>query len=111
MFSSTMNYGTEFAYNNELILAPKIQGRFHITFFNTSLAALFYSNLNKKYAFKIRPEIGVGLWKFDLNYGYNIGIITNNLSSINKHIFSFRYYFNLKKKYLNEFDQEGNIVE
>lgn len=105
--STTMNYGMEFSYFDDLVIAPKIQGRIHVLFFNTSLTALMYTNLRKEYSIKLRPEIGIGLWNFDINYGYNIGIYNNDFNQTNTHVISIRYYLNLYRKYLNEYD--GNI--
>ncbi len=108
--SSTMNYAMEFSYFDDLILAPKIQGRLHFYFFNLSLSALCYTNLGNHYAFKLRPEAGMGLWNFDINYGYNIGIYKNEFEQCNMHLLSIKYYLRFKRKHLNEYDRAGNIV-
>ncbi|MDA9261904.1 hypothetical protein N9P38_00935 [Flavobacteriales bacterium] len=107
--SNTMNYGIEFSYLEDLIVAPKIQGRLHAYFFNTSLSILYYSDLKNSYALKLRPEIGLGLWNIDINYGYNIGLFKNGFEKSNKHVISLRYYLNLNRKYLNEYDRNGNV--
>ncbi len=109
--SMLMNYGCELSYIDNVIIAPKIQGRIHAYFFNASLTALYYTDIFDKYALKLRPEIGLGLWNFDVNYGYNIGIAKNEFEKVNKHVICLRYYLNLKKKYLNEYDRDGNKVE
>lgn len=110
MSSQMMNYGCEFSYYDKLIVAPKVQGRVHLYFFNASAAALLYTDISDNYSFKIRPEIGVGLWNFDINYGYNIGVVNNDFRNINKHNIGLRYYWKLKRKHLHEFDREGNKV-
>jgi hypothetical protein len=107
--SSTMNYGLEFSHIDNLILAPKVQGRIHAYFFNGSLSALCYADFNLGYAIKLRPEIGIGLWNLDINYGYNIGIYNDNFDLTNKHMISIKYYIKLYRKILNEFDSNGNI--
>lgn len=106
--STTMNYGAEFSYFDKFVLAPKIQGRIHAYFFNASLTALFYTDFEKDYAIKLRPEIGVGLWNIDINYGYNIGICKNGFAQINRHVVTLRYYLRLHRKHLNEYDGNGN---
>jgi hypothetical protein len=108
--SNTMNFSVEFSYFDKIVLAPKVQGRIHLYFFNASLSALYYSDLEKQYAIKLRPEVGIGLWNFDINYGYNFGIFKNDFERINKHVISIRYYWRLKRKYLNEYDAKGNRV-
>ncbi|MEH0153070.1 hypothetical protein V6R21_02930 [Limibacter armeniacum] len=106
--STTMNYGLEFSYLDNLILAPKIQGRVHAYFFNASLAALCYSNLKNDFAIKLRPELGLGLWNIDINYGYNIGVYKENFNKANKHVIALRYYIGLHRKHLNQYDRNGN---
>ncbi|NMM47613.1 hypothetical protein [Marinigracilibium pacificum] len=108
--SKTMIYGSEFSHIDELIIAPNIQGRIHAYFFNTGLAALCYSDLNSEFAIKLRPEIGLGLWNFDINYGYNINIYSENFTRANKHVFALRYYLNLKRKRLIEYDRNGKVI-
>lgn len=109
ILSTTMIYGAEFSQINDPILAPKIQGRFHAYFFNASLSALCYTDFKKGYAIKLRPEIGIGLWNFDINYGYNMGIYKDNFDRANKHLISIKYYLKLHRKVLNEYDGNGNI--
>lgn len=107
--STTMTYGLEISYLDKVVLAPKIQGRIHAYFFNTSLSALCYSHLNQDFAIKLRPEIGIGLWNIDINYGYNIGIYKKGFDQYNKHVVILRYYLKLYRKHLNEYDGNGNI--
>ena len=106
--STTINYGAEFSYFDEFIVAPKIQGRIHAYFFNTSLTALCYTDFNKDYAIKLRPEIGVGLWNIDINYGFNIRINKNGFDQYNRHVIALRYYLKLHRKHLGEYDRNGN---
>ncbi|TLX74562.1 hypothetical protein E9993_11595 [Labilibacter sediminis] len=106
--STTMNYGAEFSYFDKFVLAPKIQGRIHAYFFNASLAAICYSDFKKDYAIKLRPEIGIGLWNIDINYGYNIDIYKNGFDQYNRHVVTLRYYLKLHRKHLNEYDRNGN---
>ncbi|WP_210489684.1 hypothetical protein [Rufibacter aurantiacus] len=105
-----INYGLELSYIDEVVLAPKVQGRFHFYFLNASLSALYYSNLAKEYAIKLRPEIGIGLQNFDINYGYNIGVVKDDFTRSNKSLLSIRYYLKLKRRHLNEYDAKGNKI-
>lgn len=106
--STTMNYGVEFSYNNQLILAPKIQARVHAYFFNASISGIYYTDLGQNSALKLRPEVGVGLWNLDINYGYNIGLFKTGLNNYNKHVFTIRYYIKIFRKHGNEYDINGN---
>lgn len=108
--STTMNYAVEFSYADDLVITPKIQGRLHFYYFNLSLSALYYSDLKGKYAIKLRPEIGVGLLYLDINYGYNINIYKNEFEKCNTHLLSIKYYLRFKRKHLNEYDGDGNII-
>lgn len=107
--SYTMNYGLEFSNFDNLILAPKVQGRIHAYIFNTSLTALYYTDLQQNYAIKLRPELGIGQWNFDINYGYNFNVYKKDLINTNKHTLTIRYYLRLHRKHLNEYDKNGNI--
>ena len=107
--STTMNYGFEFSHIDNFILAPKVQARVHAYFFNGSLSALFYTDFNQGYAVKLRPEFGVGLYNFDINYGYNIGVYNDNFDRANKHMITIKCYLNFHRKNLNEYDRNGNI--
>jgi len=109
VFSTTMNYGAEFSHLDNFILAPKIQGRIHVGLLNTSLTALCYTDFKYGYAVKIRPEIGIGLWNFDINYGFNIAVFKDNFDSYIKHAVVFRYYMKLRRKYVNTYDYNGNM--
>lgn len=107
--STTMIYGAEFSNFDKFVVAPKIQGRIHAYFFNASLTGLYYTDLEGRSTIRLRPEIGVGLWNLDINYGYNIGIYSNDFSRFNKHVIGIRYYIKLYRKYGNEYDWNGNI--
>ncbi len=109
VLSTTMIYGAEFSKFDQFVIAPKVQGRIHAYFFNASLTGLCYTDLQGKYSFRLRPEIGLGLWNLDINYGYNIGIYSNDFSRINKHVIGIRYYIKLHRKYGDEYDRHGNI--
>lgn len=108
--SNTLQIGTEFSYFDGLVLAPKVMIRAQYIIVNTCLSALFYTNLNNGYAIKLRPEFGFGLYNFEINYGYNLNIYKNNFERSNKHVVSVRYRLKFNRKYLAEYDREGNQV-
>ena len=67
--STTWSAGTEFTFVDGPIIAPKIQGRLHFLLLDVGLSALCYTDLSQGYAVKLRPEIGIGFYNFDFNYG------------------------------------------
>jgi len=48
------------------------------------------------YNLGINPFIGIGPGHWSLTYGYNFQLISNNVTDINRHCFSFRYYLPVK---------------
>ncbi|MFL5730578.1 MAG: hypothetical protein ACJ75J_13915 [Cytophagaceae bacterium] len=108
--STLMSYGSEVAYLDKLVAGPKIQARMHAYIFNGSISSILYTDFKNGYCVKLRPELGIGLWNFDLNYGYNFGIVKNEFDQVNRHIITFRYYLRLKRKFLNELDRDGNSI-
>ncbi len=111
LISTTMNYGLEFSYFDNLVLAPKVQARFHAGIFNVSLSSVFYYDFSNSLAIKLRPEVGLGFYNFDLNYGYNLGIYKNGFVRTNRHTFCIRYFLRTKRKHLGEYDRQGNPVK
>ena len=108
--STSMNYGIEFSKLEEWIIAPKIQARMSWYWFNGSLSLLYYTNW-EQYALKVRPELGIGFYNVDINYGYNIGLAKNELNQINTHTLSMRYYLKWKRTYLQEYDVNGRPIK
>mgnify|MGYP001399094004 CR=1 FL=1 len=109
--STTWSAGTEFTFVDGPIIAPKIQGRLHFLLLDVGLSALCYTDLSQGYAVKLRPEIGIGFYNFDFNYGYNLGLFKNDFERANKHLLTLRYYLKLKRGDLKFFNGEGIQVE
>lgn len=55
-----------------------------------------YTDFNN-YNCGIKPFIGLGPGNISITYGYNFQYIDNNVIDINKHCFSLRYYWAIKK--------------
>ncbi len=76
------------------IVAPKLNvwmnGYFFLAGGNIGLNGIYYVSGDKT-NFVIRPEIGLGLLKVFLNYGYNIHL-ADDFPGINKHTFTLTYY-------------------
>lgn len=110
-FASTLSIGTEMSYHEDMIIAPKIQARLSLLSGNISLATLYYTNLKNQHSLKLRPEISVGLFYFDIGYAYTVGILDQGLEKVSRHQLILRFYKPLKKTNLQEYDREGNIVK
>ena len=92
-----MGYGTTLAleYNPfQKIVAPKVNiwitGNIFFLGGNLGLSGVYYLK-DDKTNFVLRPEIGIGLIKVFLNYGYNFFLDTR-ISSIEKHTLTLSYY-------------------
>jgi hypothetical protein len=76
------------------IIAPKINiwATGFVFFFggNVGLNGIYYMS-NNKGNFVLRPEIGLGMMKIYLNYGYNL-FLNKDISGINKHTLTLSYY-------------------
>lgn len=45
----------------------------------------------------LRPEMGIGFFKFKVTYAYNIGLSSTRMEGINTHMVSVTYAFRLKR--------------
>lgn len=108
LFSTTTNFGTEFSYYDDFILAPKIQASMNIALIRTGLSALCYTNFKGDYSIKLRPEIGLGLYPLNITYAYNLNIYKQSLEPISTHMVSLQIYLRVKQNRIGEYDQNGN---
>ncbi|MDB5236532.1 MAG: hypothetical protein JWR44_3525, partial [Hymenobacter sp.] len=110
IFSTSLTYGSEFSYLNGLVVAPKVQARLHFYFFNASLAPILYTDFSTA-SLKLRPEMGIGNHRFDVNYGYNANLVNNDFTKLNRHMVSLRYYLMVRKRAHHTYDSEGVGIE
>ena len=97
-FSSAYFASTEIKLGDKFIVGPKIgvwatggSGGMAI-----GLNMIYYTDFdNSNLVF--RPEIGFGLDKFKLVYGYNVKLTKNGLDRINKNLVGLTYCFKLKQ--------------
>lgn len=76
------------------VIGPKLNvwatGYFLFLGGNIGLNGIYYISNDKK-NFVLRPEIGLGLVKVFLNYGYNV-FLDERISGLNKHTLTLSYY-------------------
>lgn len=84
----------EIKLNKDVIIGPKI-GVWMAGGFAMGLSLIYYTDFDKS-SLAFRPEIGIGLEKAKLVYGYNWDW-TKGLNSINKHQVGLTYCFTLKR--------------
>lgn len=110
LVATTLNVAMEISHRDQFLLAPKIQGRIYYSFFTGALSILYYTDTKDKSSLRLRPELGIGLWNFDLMYGYNLRLYQNEFTRLNKHQIGIRFYLKAKRKTLHEYDNQGNVV-
>jgi hypothetical protein len=97
-FSSAYFASTEIKLGNKLIIGPKIGG--WIAGGSSAMAIglnmIYYTDFDNS-SLVFRPEIGFGLEKFKLIYGYNANLTNYRLDRINKHLVGLTYCFKLKQ--------------
>ena len=93
-FSFDYFISNEIKLNKEVIIGPKI-GVWIAGGFGIGLNLIYYTDFDKS-SLVFRPEIGIGLDKAKLVYGYNWDW-TKGLNSINKHQVGLTYCFTLKR--------------
>lgn len=91
---------TEFKLStSETIIGPKIGvwagGGVGLVAFG--LSTIYYTDLDKG-TWRLRPEIGLGLDRFKLVYGYNIALTNENFTKINRDNISLTILLQVKKR-------------
>jgi hypothetical protein len=61
------------------------------------LSAIYYTDLAEG-AWRLRPELGIGLSRFKLAYGYNITLTNRGFEKVNKHTISLNVLISFAKK-------------
>jgi hypothetical protein len=109
LLSSSLTYGSEFSYLDGVVVAPKMEGRVHVLFFNASLASLWYTDFSSS-SLKLRPEIGLGSHRIGLNYGYTATLVNQDFTKFNRHLISLRYYVPVRVRARRVFDRQGQRI-
>jgi hypothetical protein len=97
-FSSAYFASTEIKLGDKLILGPKIGGWIAggSSAMVLGLNMIYYTDFDNG-SLVLRPEIGFGVDKLKLVYGYNANLTKYRLERINKHLVGLAYCFKLKK--------------
>lgn len=91
---------SNFKYNNDFIIAPKVGYDISMTYFTVRLSAVNYFQ-NSKSEFRILPEIGISLGgSICLTYGYGISL-KSEISGVPNHRIGLS--FNINKQLNNAF--------
>ncbi|MBX3256155.1 MAG: hypothetical protein KF862_18605 [Chitinophagaceae bacterium] len=93
-FSIGYFVSNEIKLNKDLIIGPKI-GVWIAGGIAMGLNLIYYTDFDKS-SLVLRPEIGIGILKTKLVYGYNWRW-TNSLTNINQHQVDLTYCFRLKR--------------
>ena len=84
---------TEFYFNKELLIAPKISCEMNFFFVGARLNIIDYTNF-KYHNFNITPELGFTFYgQCNLFYGYNIPINKPQIDNVGRHKITFVYNF------------------
>ncbi len=86
---------SEVKMGNKLLVGPKVG--IHVTgglAFGVNF--IYYTDFSNG-SFVIRPDIGAGLDKFKIVYGYNVKLTNKSFDLINSNVLSIAYLIRLKK--------------
>lgn len=90
----TRYLGCEIMADRSLVIAPKVAlWMCGGTAFAMNL--LYYTDLNEA-TLVFRPEMGVGLSRFKLTYGYNCRLVNKSFDQLNRHSVTLSIAINLK---------------
>ncbi|MDH6309144.1 hypothetical protein M2451_001715 [Dysgonomonas sp. PFB1-18] len=87
---------SEIKIDKDIIIGPKVG-----FWFGGGLAfggsLIYYTDFHNS-SLRIRPEIGIGLDRMKVTYGYNIALTNKNFNGINKHNINFAFLIGIKNR-------------
>lgn len=86
---------SEFKIDRDLVVGPKV-GVWVGGGLGIGLNLIYYTDFDKS-ALRFRPEIGIGLSRFKIVYGYNISLTNKDFEKINKSNVGLVVLFGIKK--------------
>lgn len=86
---------TEVKIDNDWVLGPKV-GLWFGNGIGMGLNLICYTDFDEA-ALRFRPEIGIGLSRFKIGYGYNLSLTNKNFEKVNKSNIGMVILFELKK--------------
>ncbi|MCC6938205.1 MAG: hypothetical protein IT226_08280 [Flavobacteriales bacterium] len=93
--------GTEVRVDRTALIGPKVG--FYFTGGSAMGAQFIYYTDGGEGSWVFRPEIGIGLFKFKLTYGYNVRLSNADMPGLNTHIVNVSYAFRLLRLKGDEF--------
>lgn len=88
-------FSTELKIDNDIVLGPKV-GLWFSNAIGMGLNLIYYTDFDNS-ALRFRPEIGIGLSRFKIVYGYNISLTNKDFEKVNKSNIGLMVLFGLKK--------------
>jgi hypothetical protein len=85
----------EVKIDNDLVLGPKV-GLWFSNGLGMGLNLIYYTDFGDS-ALRFRPELGIGLSRFKIVYGYNISLTNKDFEKINKSNIGLSILLGLKK--------------
>ena len=94
-FGAAAFAGCEIRMDRPTLIGPKA-GVFLTGGFAMGAQAIYYTN-GTEGSFVLRPEYGIGLFKFKITYGYNFRLSNKDMPGLNTHVANAAYCFRLKR--------------
>src|SRR5262249_38135096 len=86
---------SEIKLGNDLVLGPKI-GVHMIGGIAFGVCFIYYTDFDEG-SLMLRPDIGIGMARFKMAYGYNFKLSNKEFDKVNSHLFMVVYLLKLKK--------------
>jgi hypothetical protein len=91
---------SEVRLGNTLVLGPKVGMWVGGVAGGLGLSTIYYTDFDEG-AWRLRPELGLGLSRFKLAYGYNVTLTNKNFEKVNTHNISLNVLISLRKREAN----------
>lgn len=94
-FGAAVFAATEIRADRPELIGPKV-GVFVTGGFAMGAQAIYYTDGTES-SFVLRPEYGIGIFKFKFTYGYNFRLSNKEMPGISTHVANVTYCFRLKR--------------
>ncbi len=96
--ASCLFVSSEIRIGRGTLIGPKIGGWLGGGAGGVALGAnmICYTDFSE-YSLCLRPEIGLGFWRFKMTYGYNIALNNKEMEGVNRSCISLAFLFGLRK--------------
>lgn len=86
--------GNEIKVSDKLLIGPKV-GIHLMGGYAFGISFIYYTNFDSS-CLVFRPDVGIGIQRFKMAYGYNVKLSNKHFNQINRHLFTIIYLFRLK---------------